>query len=243
MRVFRTCVADELTENQLTGLAAFWGLAPLAINSMVQPVGPMTTILSTEASALLRCSPLICICDGLYVLANYIYLTLSMKSPRAAARLIACSRFSRLAREANAKPSAFENLQENTLFRIFVFVATVMTQATKLWAVSGLFWTKIWACMFVGSFITLEIIVLQLGRGWRDYKVLRQPVLRVCPTYSRSIIAAKHMQVPLNPDEPYGKTSHQHEEDPKHMVGHYSLRRILASNLFSQHVHQEQRED
>lgn len=142
---------------------------------MVQPARDFTPGLSTEACSLLRCSPIVCIHDGIQVLVIFAYLTCSGKSPRDAARSIACSRFSKSTREAGMTPSSFPKLQENALLQIFIFIALALTQTTKLWAVRGIFWTKVWASMFVSSFVVLEVIKLQPGRGWRRSNASTSP--------------------------------------------------------------------
>ena len=124
--------------------------------------------ISTEACFFLRCF------DGLNILATFAWLTITKRSPRAAARYNASARFNRVVSEADVSPSSFAELQENPIFRILLFVATALPQAIKLLAVSGVFWTKLWAFMFVGSFVIIEVIVLQLGRGWQDEEASKE---------------------------------------------------------------------
>ena len=170
----KVATANNAISSQLSGLSAFWGLAPLALNSMAQPSGTIMHGISTVAFFFLRCSPIICLFDGLDVLAAFAWLTITKRSLRAAARYIASAPFNRVVSEADASPSSFAELQENPVFRILLFVAAALPQAIKLLAVSGVVWTKLWAFMFVGSFVIIEVIVLQLGRGWQDEKASKE---------------------------------------------------------------------
>ena len=127
----KVAAANNATSSQLSGFSAFWGLAPLALNSMAQPSGTIMHGISTEACFFLRCSPIVCLFDGLNVLATFAWLSITQKSTRAAARYIAGARFNRVVSEADASPSSFAELQENPVFRILLFVAAALPQAMQ----------------------------------------------------------------------------------------------------------------
>jgi len=60
------------------------------------------------------------------------------------------------------QPSSFSNIEDNAFCRTFIFVDTFCAQATKLLAVSGVFYQSL-DSMFECSYIILRIIVLPTG--------------------------------------------------------------------------------
>lgn len=144
--------------------SAFWSLVPIALNSMTQPSGMVFGIPSKYGFAL-RSSPIVCACDAFYTAVLFLYNSVVLKDPKAAARRVAKGRF----RDTmDNEEGSLHNLQRNTIFRVAVFLLGALPQVIKLCAVEGLLWTKIWGLMFLSSFLVLEFLVLLLGRGWSD---------------------------------------------------------------------------
>ena len=59
-------------------------------------------------------------------------------------------------------------LQNDTLARLSVFVLGALPQIIKLYAMRSVPWTTVWVSMLFSSFLALEVLVLILGRSWRE---------------------------------------------------------------------------
>ena len=154
------------TANTVSWPSVFWAIAPIALNSMTQPCGTLCSQLEATQSFFFRSSPLVCLIDGISVLSSFGFYLRQSRNLHVA--LINTSR-SRLAPpspsvvdedDEQSFPSNLHQLQDNELFRILLFVLGVAPQAIKLYACTGLFWTKLWASMYLISFFSLEILVL-----------------------------------------------------------------------------------
>ena len=112
----------------------------------------------------LRTSPIVCGFDALYTTILFLFDPLYLKSPKAAALRVSKRRFRDV---PDNEEGSLQKLQENALFRVFIFLFGTLPQVIKLCALQGLVWTKVWGLMFFASFLTLELLVLHLGRKWQ----------------------------------------------------------------------------
>ena len=71
-------------------------------------------------------------------------------------------------REGGSSSSSLQKLQRNKIFRTCVFVFGTLPQTVKLYAMSGIFWTKVLGFMFVGFFVILEVIVEYLAEEFEN---------------------------------------------------------------------------
>lgn len=59
----------------------------------------------------------------------------------------------------------FKGLQQNGFFRAMIFIFGALPQAVKIFACTGIeAWPKVWAVMFLGSFLVLEVLVVMAAR-------------------------------------------------------------------------------
>ncbi|KAF7506387.1 hypothetical protein GJ744_011853 [Endocarpon pusillum] len=123
----------------------------------------------------LRSNPLLCASDALTVLTSTLYWSIQLRSLLGGARKVARRRFEEPEdeegpprRESGRSSSSLQELQRNKIFRTCVFVFGALPQTVKLYAMSGIFWTKVLGSMFVGSFVILEVIVGYLAGGLED---------------------------------------------------------------------------
>lgn len=58
----------------------------------------------------------------------------------------------------NQESSAFDEFRKNTICRLIIFAFSV-SQIVKLYAFGGLIWPKVWASMYLASFLVNEILV------------------------------------------------------------------------------------
>ena len=160
---------DQITDvsipppNQVSWQSAFWSLVPIALNSMTQPSGMVFGFPSKYGFAL-RSSPIVCGFEALYTVVIFVLNAFFLNNPKASALKIAKWRF----RDTPGnEEGSLQKLQENTIFRIAIFLLGALPQIIKLCGLQGLLWTKVWGLMFLGSFLVLELLVLLLGRDWR----------------------------------------------------------------------------
>lgn len=153
---------------EVSWYSAFWTLIPLALNSMTQPCGRALGLPAKYGFAL-RSNPLSCAWDALTVLTSTLYWSIQLRSLKDGARKVARCRFEDLEDdEGGSSSSSLQELQRNKIFRTCVFVFGALPQTVKLYAMSGIFWTKVLGSMFVGSFAILEVIVGYLAGGLED---------------------------------------------------------------------------
>jgi hypothetical protein len=168
-RALRMTEQTDSTSWPLAWQNAFWALIPLALNSMLQPVGRISEYDST-ISFFLRISPIICVVDAVSSVVLIIsHMACDGVSFRTATRAWADLRFRPDASEGESmsesaspfRQDEVETIEASPLVRLIVFIITV-TQSVKLFACTGIPWTHAWAYMFLGSFILLEVC-LRIG--------------------------------------------------------------------------------
>ena len=159
---------------EVSWYSAFWTLIPLALNSMTQPCGRALGLPAKYGFAL-RSNPLLCASDALTVLTSTLYWSIQLRSLLGGARKVARRHFEEPEdeegpprREGGRSNGSLRELQRNKTFRTCVFVFGALPQTVKLYAMSGIFWTKVLGSMFVGSFAILEVIVGYLAGGLED---------------------------------------------------------------------------
>ena len=159
---------------EVSWYSAFWTLIPLALNSMTQPCGRALGLPAKYGFAL-RSNPLLCASDALTVLTSTLYWSIQLRSLLGGARKVARRHFEEPEdeegpprREGGRSNGSLRELQRNKTFRTCVFVFGALPQTVKLYAMSGIFWTKVLGSMFVGSFAILEVIVGYLAEGLED---------------------------------------------------------------------------
>ena len=160
---------------EVSWYSAFWALIPLALNSMTQPCGRALGLPAKYGFAL-RSNPVLCALDALTVLTSTLYWSIQLRSLMGGARKVARCRFEYPEDEEgpprpegeSSSSSSLQELQRNKTFRTCVFVFGALPQIVKLYAMSGIFWTKVFGSMFVGSFAILEVIAGYLAGGLED---------------------------------------------------------------------------
>ncbi|OBT53637.1 hypothetical protein VE04_06306 [Pseudogymnoascus sp. 24MN13] len=161
-----TSISSDNSTNQVAWQTAFLGLVPLALNAMTQPSS--LDINRPESSLLFmaRSSPFICVADTLEVLIALCLYTYQEGSISEAARLvnwrIARSRLG--SGESELEASAVE--KHPWTFTILFLAALV--PAIKFLGLQGLFWTRVWAGIYLCSYIVLAIVRALASKGWRD---------------------------------------------------------------------------
>lgn len=188
----------QSTPNSVSWPSVFWALVPIALNSMTQPAGRLSTNLTMSQSFHLRASPLLCLFDGISAFCSFIY---HLNRTRNLKRALIETSLARLATNSDenpseSSPSNLRQLQENDLFRTILFLLGVLPQAVKLYACTGLFWAKVWTTTYLASFTLLEILVLQpqrfLGASYESY----EPASRATSRRAQNLINLWHQWYP-----------------------------------------------
>lgn len=139
----------------------FWGILPIALNSMSQPSGKVCDS-PAGIGFMLRSSPIICVFDILIMVVRIIYHSISRGSIREASQVVIIQRFT----FDDDNSGTFSDFRNNAIFRWISF-ALMVAQAVKLFVFEGIIWTKVWASMYIGSFLVLEMLVVIPSR-WID---------------------------------------------------------------------------
>ncbi|MCJ1458771.1 hypothetical protein MMC28_009145 [Mycoblastus sanguinarius] len=144
------------TKSVVSWESAFWGLVPLALNSMTQPTGDVCGA-PAHIDFVLRSSPIICSVDLLFVLVRFVWYIIKEKSLTRAISKLIWFRFRAV--DGEESEGSFRNMQKNSAFRWIVFLFAI-PQFVKLYAFQGLMWTKLIASMYLGSFLIMELLVM-----------------------------------------------------------------------------------
>lgn len=149
------------TCHQVSWQHAFLLLVPVALNSMIQPSGKVLGFSQRYAFAL-RSAPLLGAFDALVVAVSAIYWRLELGTTRAAARKVARLRFQDS--DVLQEVGFFQRLLRNRIFRLCLFFLGALLQLIRLYRLHDVFWTKVWATMYLTSFATIELVGLLLGQ-------------------------------------------------------------------------------
>ncbi|KAL4778786.1 hypothetical protein BJX76DRAFT_362391 [Aspergillus varians] len=142
----------------------FWMLS-LAINSAAQPTGRILGT-SYRHQSILRSSPIICAFDAIHALASWVTFTVSPIQPpapdtlsiRLAATRILLPRFSDENGNLDSKP--IQSFKAQSRVRWIAFVSGTLPQAIKLFAATGVPWSKAFGAMYLVSWLLFEILFL-----------------------------------------------------------------------------------
>ena len=150
----------SLSPNTVSWQSAFWALVALALNSMAQPSGLIfgtASQLNGFFAFAMRSSPILCAYNAITFLLCLLWHTVSLRSPHAAKRHVARSRFRN---DPKDQESSLYKLQHNFIFQAATFVLGAVPQIVKLYAMRGLMWTQIWGSVYFGFFVILQTLVL-----------------------------------------------------------------------------------
>lgn len=161
--------ADQI-QAQVSWQSAFWGLAPLAINAMVQPAGKVCDA-PRAIGPLMRASPIICFLDMLSIIIRSAVYGIRKRSFKKGCTLVMTQRY---ANDHESARSALSEFKYSSPIRWISFLAS-LSQVVKLFAFEGLVWTKVWAAMYLAFFLTVEIHVLMSKRWLSSTWPLNQP--------------------------------------------------------------------
>ena len=142
------------SSNEISWQSAFWSLPPLAINSMMQPLGRCGfEDYDPSLRTYLRSSPIVCAFDAVTIIIRFgIYGWRGLSAPAAAKKIISARNKS----IEDTEVGGIRSLEKIPFLRWLVFVLGVLPQVIKLWACSGLPWTEVWGCCYIVSFFIVE---------------------------------------------------------------------------------------
>ena len=157
--------------NQVLWQSAFWALVSIALNLMCQPCGKILG-LPSKYGFYLTSSPVICVANGLELVFKLLWRSYSMWSVEDAASLTANEIFEDI--ESSGRHNGLAQLQEICQMRVIVFAFGAMTQIIKLYAMTGISRTKIFASLYLGSFFVIELIMKWSKRYRSSVSLTRQ---------------------------------------------------------------------
>jgi hypothetical protein len=132
----------------VSGPSAFWVLAALALNCMLQPCGKVCGF-HPRLRTYLRSSPFVAISDTVAIIIRFgVYLFHGL-SPTQAAHAICTVRF----KDQNVSdPDGIQALEEQVWVRSLAFLLGLVLQTIKIFACGGLPLTRAAAVAYLGSF-------------------------------------------------------------------------------------------
>lgn len=141
----------QAEDGQLSWQSAFWALVSIAIGAAAQPSGSILGMPPRWGFAL-KCSPVICLFNALETL---LCIRIQWR-PRPKLIMVTQKYTLQSTQSAVEAPAATEN---NTAIRVASFALGPVMSATKLFACSGLVYTKILAGCYLASFVCDEVVL------------------------------------------------------------------------------------
>lgn len=110
-----------------------------------------------------RSSPIVCLIDTFFIFARLIWHWYKTKVFSTAIKRLVKERF---ADKEEGEGGSWNDLWDSTLIRWIIFAFSV-PQIVKFYAMEGIPWTQTWGTMYLVSFLTVEIVLVQTRR-WVD---------------------------------------------------------------------------
>ena len=143
-----------MASSEVSWQSAFWGIVPIALNSMAQPSGRVCGF-HPSLRTYIRSSPIVCGCDAVIMIIRFITYNYHGLSPPSAAKKVLTERNKDL---ETPQTEGIQSLEKLPFLRWFFFVFGVLPQVIKLLACSGIPWTQISACLYLASFLVTEAL-------------------------------------------------------------------------------------
>lgn len=149
-------IQNAAVTNPVSWQTAWWSLVPLAICTMTQPSGKVCG-LPGRYRTYLRSSPIVCFVDAVTFIVTLAMCLVCVNGPALhTLQLNIQSRFE----EDHTMPKSLRKLEDSTFFRWIFFLLGTLPPAIKLAAMDGIFWTKVFGMMFLGSFLFIELLLI-----------------------------------------------------------------------------------
>ncbi|KAJ9614127.1 hypothetical protein H2200_002263 [Cladophialophora chaetospira] len=136
--------------------SAYFGLVAIALNTMTQPGGRICEF-AAASRLFMRSSAVVCVADTIQMLVHLVSDLWEGDSFRDAMAHIVDDQFEGI--DANEEDS-LASLRRTTVTRWTVFLISGAPQIVKLFAFSGITWTKICAAAYVASWLVVDFLVV-----------------------------------------------------------------------------------
>jgi hypothetical protein len=103
----------------------------------------------------IRSSLIFCSFNTLAIIIHFVMHLLKGVTPLRAAKAIAIARFE----DIDDEVKGLQYLEKLTFVRWIFFILT-LTQSIKLFALSGIPWSQAWGCLYLASFLIVEVLIL-----------------------------------------------------------------------------------
>jgi hypothetical protein len=144
--------------------SAFWGIVPIAMNSMFQDNGMVLSFPSTWGVAL-RSSPILCLFDALDLSQFWlILLVFGAEGPAIAAKRVARVRFQDALNSDDEQ--SLTKLRGNFWMVNILFIIGTLLSAIKLFACSGIAGTQLCAAFYLLSWLVPQGLVWAAESDW-----------------------------------------------------------------------------
>lgn len=152
-------VSGKTTHYHLSRQPAFWGLVPIAVNTMLQPSGRILG-LPSSINVVIRSSPFICATSVLHSFWKFRRCLWRNDSMTSAIESFAADRFDDWA-EGDA--GSLNSLRHNRTFQILFFVLGVLPQALKIYCSAGILPTQVVATLYLACYMCNFVLLAFAG--------------------------------------------------------------------------------
>ncbi|OBT53115.1 hypothetical protein VE04_08446 [Pseudogymnoascus sp. 24MN13] len=178
-------ISSDNSTNQVSWQTAFFGLVPLALNAMTQPSSLDFNLPESSLLFAARSSPFICVADALEVLISLCFYIYQEGSIYEAARLVNW-RIARARLGSGVLELEASAVEKHPKTFIFLFLATLLP-AVKYLGMQGLHWTKVWAGIYICSYVVLAIVRALAPKGWRKWPPQIAPLAKLHVEFLRNV--------------------------------------------------------
>ena len=146
--------------------SACLGLVPLALNAMTQPSSLDAPLSQSSLLFASRSSPFICLADTLEIIISLVIHGFHGKSPSQAALLV---NWQRARHRLGEDVDELEDIPaEKHPWGFVILLVAAVLQAVKILSFKGLFWTKLWAGVYLSSYMLIAVVGFLAPKDWRD---------------------------------------------------------------------------
>jgi hypothetical protein len=141
--------------------SAFCGLFSIAATLIIQPAGRVCDA-PRDVSVWIRVSPIICFLDVSNIICRLVYYTIDKRSLKAARRMVIAQRYGSDDKHAHHATTSLDAKKGRYSPRMacWIWYLLPVPQVINIFAVEGVAWTKLWAAMYIASFLAVELITL-----------------------------------------------------------------------------------
>jgi hypothetical protein len=157
-------------KNLVSWQSVYFALVALAVYVMTQPCGRVCGQ-NSKMRTYMRSSLIFCGFDALAIIIRILVYRVNRITPFRAIQSTVAARFD----DIDDELEGLQMLEKLTFIRLVLFILT-LTQSIKLFALGRVPWPRSWGCLFLISFVVVEIVIF-LGQSFERVEISKRSCL------------------------------------------------------------------